>query len=88
MRWVSHAAIAGSLAALVHPAAVPVAILGSTAPDWLEWALKVLGKRIKHRQETHYLFPLGSGFTVLPDPVGLARAVILVQSRRTAARAL
>jgi inner membrane protein len=38
MRWVSHAAIAGSLAALAHPAAVPVAILGSTAPDWLEWA--------------------------------------------------
>jgi inner membrane protein len=55
MRWGSHAAIAGSLAALTHPAAVPVAILGSTAPDWLEWTLKVLGQRIRHRQETHYL---------------------------------
>jgi inner membrane protein len=55
MRWVSHAAIAGSLAALVHPAAVPVAILGSTAPDWLEWVAKLLGMHVRHRVQTHYL---------------------------------
>lgn len=55
MKWISHIAIAGSIAAVFNPAAVPVAVLGSTAPDWLEWVIKATGTRIKHRAATHYL---------------------------------
>lgn len=53
MKWFNHIAIAASTTAVVAPALVPVAILGSTAPDWLEWVLKALGKRVKHRTVTH-----------------------------------
>lgn len=35
--------------------AVPVAALGATAPDWLEWVFAFLGKEVKHRTVTHYL---------------------------------
>jgi len=55
MKWVNHLAIAGATTALVAPALVPVALLGSTAPDWLEWLLNRLGQRVKHRGVTHYL---------------------------------
>lgn len=55
MKWVNHLTIAGATMALVSPALVPVALLGSTAPDWLEWVLKALGKPVKHRTVTHYL---------------------------------
>ena len=37
MRWVSHMLIGGSVCSLWQPAWVPVAVLGATAPDWLEW---------------------------------------------------
>jgi len=53
MKWFSHMAIAASTTAVVAPALVPVAILGSTAPDWLEWVLKAMGRRVKHRTITH-----------------------------------
>jgi inner membrane protein len=55
MKWVSHIAIAGSISALCNPAMVPVAVLGATAPDWLEWLIKASGQRLKHRAQTHYL---------------------------------
>jgi len=53
MKWFSHMAIAASTTAVVAPALVPVAILGSTAPDWLEWVLRAMGRRVKHRTITH-----------------------------------
>jgi len=55
MKWVSHVAIAGAIAAPIDPMAVPVAALGATAPDWLEWVLAFLGQKVKHRTVTHYL---------------------------------
>jgi hypothetical protein len=55
MKWVNHLAIAGATTALVAPALVPVALLGSTAPDWLEWVLKATGNPVRHRTVTHYL---------------------------------
>lgn len=55
MKWVSHVAIAGAIAAPINPMAVPVAALGATAPDWLEWLLAFMGHKVKHRTVTHYL---------------------------------
>ncbi|MDX1727583.1 MAG: metal-dependent hydrolase [Pseudoalteromonas tetraodonis] len=55
MKWVNHIAIAGATTALIAPPLVPLAILGSTAPDWLEWVLKATGQKIKHRTVTHYV---------------------------------
>jgi len=37
MKWVNHVAIAGAVTAVWKPELVPVAVLGSTAPDWMEW---------------------------------------------------
>jgi inner membrane protein len=69
MKWINHLAIAGATTALVSPALVPVALLGSTAPDWLEWVIKaVSGHNLKHRGVTHY---------VLGWIIGLAFAVLL-----------
>ena len=48
-------AIAGATTALVAPPLVPVALAGSTAPDWLEWLLELTGHKVKHRGPTHYL---------------------------------
>ena len=53
MRWFNHMLIAGSTTAVIAPPLVPVAILGSTAPDWLEWISKALGNPIEHRTSTH-----------------------------------
>lgn len=57
MKWVSHIAIAGSICAVVNPWAVPAAVLGSTAPDWIEMVRRAFsrGKKVKHRAATHYL---------------------------------
>lgn len=56
MKWINHIAIAGATTAIVAPPLVPVAILGSTAPDWMEWLYRaVTGRRIKHRGSTHYV---------------------------------
>ncbi len=57
MRWISHTLIGGSVCALWQPAVVPAAVLGATAPDWLEW----LGRNhlplahATHRGATHNL---------------------------------
>jgi inner membrane protein len=55
MKWVNHVAIAGAVTAVVNPALVPLAVAGSTAPDWLEWVGQAIGRRIRHRTVTHYL---------------------------------
>lgn len=55
MKWVNHIVLTAAPAALVAPALVPVAVLGATAPDWLEWVSKATGHPIKHRGPTHYL---------------------------------
>ena len=54
MKWFNHMAIAGATCAVISPALVPVAILGSTAPDWLEWVGRATGRTIRHRSTTHY----------------------------------
>lgn len=54
MKWVSHIAIAGALTAIFSPQHVPIAVLGSTAPDWIETLTNKMGGNLKHRQETHY----------------------------------
>jgi len=56
MKWVNHIAIAGAGAAVWRSELVPLAVLGSTAPDWLEWAYTLTTRRkIKHRGATHYV---------------------------------
>ena len=55
MKWVNHIAIAGATCAVWKPELVPIAVLGSTAPDWLEWVLKACGRRVAHRTLTHYV---------------------------------
>jgi inner membrane protein len=55
MMWFNHLLVAGAVTAVVAPPLAPVAMLGSTAPDWLEWVSDRLGKRVKHRAQTHYL---------------------------------
>lgn len=56
MRWISHIVIAASICAVFNPPALPVAVLGSTFPDWSEWILRrVTGRRLRHRGYTHAL---------------------------------
>lgn len=57
MRWVSHTLIAASLCALWQPALVPAAVLGATAPDWLEWVGRnhLPVAHAVHRGATHNL---------------------------------
>ncbi len=55
MTWKSHIAIASAVALPFNPTALPVCVLGSTAPDWIEFLLKAVGYRCQHRKETHYL---------------------------------
>jgi inner membrane protein len=55
MKWVNHIAIAGAGAAVWKPELVPLAVLGSTAPDWLEWVAQLANRRVKHRTVTHYV---------------------------------
>lgn len=55
MKWINHVAIAGATCAVWRPELVPLAVLGATAPDWLEWVLKAVGYRVRHRTVTHYL---------------------------------
>lgn len=56
MKWINHGIIAGSTMAVVEPMLVPVAIIGSTAPDWLETvANKFFNAGWEHRKQTHYV---------------------------------
>lgn len=56
MKWVSHVVMAAAVTAVFNPGAVPAAVLGSTAPDWMEWVITGLrrGRKVKHRGITHY----------------------------------
>jgi len=56
MTWKSHTAIAVACTLPFNPSAVPATVLGSTAPDWLEWVLKFFGISVEHRGFTHYLY--------------------------------
>jgi len=56
MTWKSHMAIATAVTMPFNPMAIPVALAGSTAPDWTEWILKFFGIRVQHRGATHYLY--------------------------------
>ena len=38
---------------MVNPALVPIAVAGSTAPDWLEFMVRLSGNHIQHRGKTH-----------------------------------
>ena len=42
MKWINHIAIAAATTAVISPPLVPLAVLGSTAPDWLEWTPRLL----------------------------------------------
>ena len=55
MRWINHTLIAGAICAVVSPAHVAAVIAGATAPDWMEWVVKIAGRHIKHRGPTHIL---------------------------------
>jgi Predicted membrane-bound metal-dependent hydrolases len=55
MKWQSHIIIGGAFGAVINPILVPVAVLGATAPDWLEYILKFFGIRVQHRGVTHYV---------------------------------
>ncbi|MCE7650256.1 metal-dependent hydrolase [Vibrio fluvialis] len=53
MKWLNHGLIAGAVCAVVSPPHVPICIAGATAPDWIEYVVKVFGHNIKHRGTTH-----------------------------------
>lgn len=56
MRWWAHTSIAAAVCATVDPFAVPAAVLGATAPDWLEPIASILQRRkVRHRGITHHL---------------------------------
>jgi inner membrane protein len=55
VKWFNHLLIAGATCAVVAPQLVPVALLGSTAPDWMEWVSGALGRKVKHRTVTHVM---------------------------------
>lgn len=76
MKWFNHMAIAGATCAVISPALVPVAILGSTAPDWLEWVGRATGQSVKHRGITHYFIVWLVAFAgAWPlDPTGIVTA--------------
>ncbi len=52
MIWRNHVIIGASLGAVINPLAIPTAVLGATAPDWLEWCIKPFYP-IGHRTLTH-----------------------------------
>lgn len=72
MRWYNHTLLGAAPCALISPALVPVAILGATAPDWLEWLAKALRRPVKHRGATHWVAAWLVGLVgawIFPDPV-------------------
>lgn len=78
MKWVNHIIIAAATTAVINPMLVPVAVLGSTAPDWLEWTPALIGrKHIRHRTTTHYLvywIAALAFFTLIGDVYGIGAA--------------
>lgn len=77
MKWFNHMAIGGATCAVVAPPLVPLAILGSTAPDWMEWILKAAGRPVPHRGPTHWLTAWAvalAGFALVWDYHGIGAA--------------
>ena len=64
MTWKSHGAIALSFTLPFNPVAVLPALLGATAPDWLEYLLNAIGLQVEHRGITH-LWIVGFAFIIL-----------------------
>ncbi len=56
MTWKSHTAIATAISLPFNPVALPSAILGSVAPDLIEYILKFLGVHVAHRGPTHFVY--------------------------------
>ena len=67
MKWASHIAVAAALTIPINPAALPFSALGATAPDWLEFALKIFGIKVKHRGVTHQLLSIVIFFILALD---------------------
>lgn len=76
MKWVNHVVIGGATAAVINPILVPVAVLGATAPDWLELVSKLLGRPVRHRTVTHILMIWALAFAAafFFDPIGIFTA--------------
>lgn len=76
MKWVNHILIGGATAAVINPLFVPVAVLGATAPDWLEFVSKLLGRPVRHRTVTHILIIWFFAFVaaIFFDPIGIFSA--------------
>lgn len=55
MKWTSHVLISASICVLWRPEVAPMAILGATAPDWLEGLAQRLKIPLTHRGVTHVL---------------------------------
>jgi inner membrane protein len=61
MKWQNHIIIGASFGTVINPLVIPAAILGATAPDWIEYILKIVGHKVKHRTVTHVvLYWLGA----------------------------
>jgi len=64
MTWKSHTAIALSFTLPFNPVAIFPATIGATAPDWLEYVLKIIGFQVEHRGFTH-LWIVGIFFIII-----------------------
>nr|MDT0252472.1 hypothetical protein [Endozoicomonas sp.] len=79
MKWINHVLIAGAVTAVYDVRLVPPTIIGATAPDWMEWVLKAVGRPVKHRTSTHYLsvWSLAWIAAIFLLPGGLASTLIM-----------
>jgi membrane-bound metal-dependent hydrolase YbcI (DUF457 family) len=55
MKWINHTFFSVGASLVVAPQYIPIAIVGGTAPDWLESVLRLMGFPVEHRTVTHYL---------------------------------
>ncbi len=67
MKWHNHVIIGTAFGAVINPLIIPSAILGATAPDWLEYILKFCGIQVRHRTVTHVVlyWIIGIAFFIL-----------------------
>lgn len=78
MKWVNHVLIAGAVTAVYDVRLVPPTVIGATAPDWMEWVLKIIRRPVKHRTVTHYLsvWTLAWIATLFLTPDGLISTLV------------
>jgi inner membrane protein len=78
MKWHNHIIIGSALAATINPILVPVGIIGATAPDWIEYALKPFYP-VRHRTVTHvvlyWIFGIVLFYCIDYRHIGLAFAI-------------